>query len=256
MVDDAGDLRVVDVARARGAHQLAGVDGELLDVLGDAVEAVLVLLEEVAGAAQRVVQAVERLGDLLLVLAQRGDARVQQLVALGQQHVEAGRVEPAGHGAVGDGRVRRGAGVDREELLAEHALRRHVEDRVVVDALLVAALDLRAHAHQRGARADRHRLAAAELDLGDGADLDARDLHGRSRLKPARVVEVDVDRRARLEVDAPHHDDERREEADRHEDEHPHLGFDRRLAHGFRLYPKWPAFLSIRFPWARWPGRG
>src|SRR5207244_1157434 len=104
------------------------------------------------------------------------------------------------------------AGLDREELLAEHALGGDVEERVLADALLVPLLDDDLQAHERIALAAVHDLAAAELDLADLADLDAGDLHGRAGLEAAGVVELDVDGIRRLEVDAAHDDDERGEQ--------------------------------------------
>jgi hypothetical protein len=157
---------------------------------------------------------------------------VQELEPFGEEHVETRRIESADDAPFGEHRAVGAAGIDLEELLAQHALGGHVEDRVVADGLLVALLDRDLHAHERLALVGHGvDLSAAVLDLVDLADLHAGDAHRRARTDAAGVVEVDEDGELRLEAHLAHHEHERREEPQGHENEQAHFDLDGALLH-------------------------
>ena len=219
-------------------NRVLRVHRDLLDVRRDAIDPAAVLLEKVPRALERTGQTIQRRTNFVLVTSHRRRRDVQQLVGLRDEQIESRRIDPAHDRAVRKRRTITTSRIDRQILLAQKARARHEKHGVVVNRLLVLLLQLDLHPHQRGARSRRSFLPTAKLDLGHFADLHAGNLHRRTRLQSARVVEVHEHRVLRLEVDPTHDEDEHCEKYSRRQDQNSDFDFDRTRTRHDRNMPQ------------------
>ena len=105
------------------------------------IDVCTVALEQIAHHVDERDDIVHQRPELLPMRANALDEIVQDLVAEREREIETRRVDALYDRSLGEHRVIGRARIDRDELLAEHALRRDVEQRVVVDRVFDVAID-------------------------------------------------------------------------------------------------------------------